>query len=319
MTISAHTNTSVRNPFLNIRHLMWGFSIAIVLGAAVAMAIAALMEQTIVGHASRLIPSVKAVIAPLGIQMGMAIFAWYKLRQAKVSIPTLMGKGILRYNWLGGTILAIALMTFTVSFMAVLAYATVTLFPEAFAGLMLTLYTTMASQNTTLWVEGGMVLIATGVAPVVEEVTFRGLFFHCWSARRTIQTGLVLSAVLFASLHPQNFIGMFIFSLVMTLLYLRTRNLWVPIGIHAIYNGILSGGSFLALLSSEQMAGGSGTETMVPEAMVAEAIESVSQLRFGLTAIALLLITGVMIARFLCRNWPRQSAPLPYFQNLTSV
>lgn len=306
------------NPFLTIRQLLWSFFGAIILGGlGASMLWEGIHLTTGIGEGAS---GFSSFIMLLGIQGGMAIFAWSALRQAGVNIGQMIGSFPLRYNWIGGLGWAIALLIFTFSFMASLAYGAVTLFPDTISEMMTRLFTALAQEASPFWVSVCMAIMGTIVAPLVEEFTFRGLFLHCWSARRSIQTGLVLTAILFACLHPQNFVGMFVFSLVLSLLYLRTRSLWVPIGVHAIYNGIIFGGNLLSL-AAENTTDGAIAESpkALAEATVQETIASISETRFGIAAGLFLLIAGFFVFRFMYQNWPRQSTLLPYFQNSSEL
>lgn len=310
----SHDSTTPKNPFLSIGGLLWGFLAAIILGT---LGTSLLWEgiHWATGN-QELPPGFSSLITLLGIQGSMAAFAWSRLKGAGVNIQQMIGPFPPRYNWSGGVGWAIILITFTFSFMATIAYGAVTLFPNTLSKVMTDLLTVLAQETNPLWIDVGMAIMGTAVAPPVEEFAFRGLFFHFWSARRSIQTGLILTAILFASFHPQNFVGMFVFSVILSLLYLRTRNLWVPIGVHAIYNGIIFGGNLLALFTN---SGTEQLESLSPEAMaietVNEAIASISEARFGITSILFLLISSFFLIRFMYKNWPKSSAILPYFHN----
>lgn len=82
-------------------------------------------------------------------------------------------------------------------------------------------------------------IIAVIVAPVMEEVLFRGLLLQRWALRWGTMTGVILSSALFAMAHVE-VLGHFAFGVAMAALYLRTRSLWVPISAHALNNFIVS-------------------------------------------------------------------------------
>jgi len=73
------------------------------------------------------------------------------------------------------------------------------------------------------------------VAPIVEEVVFRGILFRRWASTLGSVRGLVLSSAMFALFHidPP---GAFVFAVVVSLLYAKTGTLYVPVVVHAIYN-----------------------------------------------------------------------------------
>ena len=85
------------------------------------------------------------------------------------------------------------------------------------------------------------VFMAVGVAPLVEEIFFRGyaypaLKFH---AGRHAQW---LSGVLFASVHMYviNFVPLFVLGVALAWLYERTRRLAVPVLAHAVMNCLVA-------------------------------------------------------------------------------
>ncbi len=76
------------------------------------------------------------------------------------------------------------------------------------------------------------------IAPVVEEFFFRGLLLTRWSIKWNVQRAMVASSLVFASLHPDNFVGAFLIGYVMSIFYIHTRSLFVPICVHMTNNGI---------------------------------------------------------------------------------
>lgn len=83
-----------------------------------------------------------------------------------------------------------------------------------------------------------LAVAAVIVAPVLEEMFFRGLLLHRWARRWGTMTGVVASSALFAVGHSE-IPGHFLFGVAMAALYLRTRRLWVPIAAHALNNFVL--------------------------------------------------------------------------------
>ena len=82
--------------------------------------------------------------------------------------------------------------------------------------------------------------IAIIAAPVFEEIVFRGILFP-WLVRRAgFWPGVMVVSVLFAAmhLHLPSLLPLFLLSLLFCVAYARTRSLWVPIGMHACFNGV---------------------------------------------------------------------------------
>jgi hypothetical protein len=80
-------------------------------------------------------------------------------------------------------------------------------------------------------------LLAIVFAPVLEEFLFRGYLLNRWTLRFGPLPAMLLSAFIFAILHP-DVLGAFVFALIMSLLYMKTRSLLAPIIVHAANNMI---------------------------------------------------------------------------------
>jgi hypothetical protein len=95
---------------------------------------------------------------------------------------------------------------------------------------------------------GGLLLaLFTGglVAPLAEEVFFRGFVFAGLHRRVGLRWAVVLSAILFALVHilPTSWPPIFVLGVLFALLYEQTGSIWPAVALHAAINSI----SFLAL------------------------------------------------------------------------
>ena len=91
-----------------------------------------------------------------------------------------------------------------------------------------------------------MVLInGAAIAPFCEELFFRGLLFNALSVRMPVLFAAILSGIVFGGAHgdPVLLPVLALFGVLQALLYRATGNLYVPIAVHAINNGV-----FLALM-----------------------------------------------------------------------
>jgi hypothetical protein len=79
------------------------------------------------------------------------------------------------------------------------------------------------------------------MAPVIEELIFRGVIMHGLMRNYSKFTGVFVSALLFALFHlnPWQFPATFILGLLLGILMLRTRNIYLCILGHAINNGLV--------------------------------------------------------------------------------
>ena len=136
------------------------------------------------------------------------------------------------------------------------------------------------------------------LAPLLEEILFRGIILQRWSVKWSILSGIVFSSLVFGFLHF-NFLGLFNFGLVMALLYLRTQSLLLPIMVHVLNNLIAVGIEVWATVFKN-----------------GEAFYTLEQLQAswwqGLVAIALALPWLILFWR---NNWQTARHTLPYFAN----
>ena len=76
------------------------------------------------------------------------------------------------------------------------------------------------------------------IAPVTEELLFRGVILGAFANRYRPWTAITVSALLFGLMHlnPYQFFGAFALGLVLGWLRLRTRSLWPCVIGHAVFN-----------------------------------------------------------------------------------
>ena len=90
----------------------------------------------------------------------------------------------------------------------------------------------LAGTRKLLFMAGAVLL-----APVVEELIFRGLLLHRWALKWGPMRGLVATSVAFALLHPSP-VNAFILGFGFGLIYLSTGSLWLTIAAHSLNNFI---------------------------------------------------------------------------------
>jgi len=81
-----------------------------------------------------------------------------------------------------------------------------------------------------------LVVFGALLAPVAEELVFRGVLFRKW--RRTLGPvkGLLLSSALFGVIHGGTMLSVAVGGLSFALLYTSTRTIWAPIVAHILNN-----------------------------------------------------------------------------------
>ena len=89
-------------------------------------------------------------------------------------------------------------------------------------------------------VRAGLFFITIIVAPVFEEVVFRGILLPFMIRRAGFWPGIILVSIVFGGmhLHLPSFLPLFLLSVMFSLAYARTQSLLVPIGMHALFNGV---------------------------------------------------------------------------------
>lgn len=76
------------------------------------------------------------------------------------------------------------------------------------------------------------------LAPIVEEFFVRGILLTRWSIKWGISKAVLASSLLFGILHT-NILGAVFFGFVMSVLYIRTESLYIPIFVHMFNNFIV--------------------------------------------------------------------------------
>ncbi|MEM9079860.1 MAG: type II CAAX endopeptidase family protein [Verrucomicrobiota bacterium] len=103
--------------------------------------------------------------------------------------------------------------------------------------------------ESVYWGEDGwwglVFAVSSGVvlAPLVEEVVFRGALFPALARGRSVGFSVVVTTVLFAFIHNYNLYGLLsvsFFGVATCFLYRATGSLWTAIFYHAFYNGMIT-------------------------------------------------------------------------------
>jgi membrane protease YdiL (CAAX protease family) len=99
--------------------------------------------------------------------------------------------------------------------------------------------------NVTLISIALAVLAMVVVAPIVEEMVFRGLLFGALAPRLGVLAAALVSAIIFGAIHgdPVLFPTLAALGFVSAVAYAATGNLWVSVTLHAVNNAV--GAAFL--------------------------------------------------------------------------
>ncbi|TVR14032.1 MAG: CPBP family intramembrane metalloprotease [Balneolaceae bacterium] len=84
-----------------------------------------------------------------------------------------------------------------------------------------------------------LLFIGVAILPsLFEELVFRGAMVERFGRKHGFKTGVILSSVLFGILHV-DVVGAIFFGVILSLIYLKTSSLFLPILIHLINNGLV--------------------------------------------------------------------------------
>ncbi|GLV64133.1 AbrB family transcriptional regulator [Bacillus mycoides] len=83
------------------------------------------------------------------------------------------------------------------------------------------------------------------LAPIMEEVIFRGFFLQRMAYKWGIKRAVIISSLIFGLGHF-DVIGAFMFGVIMCLLYIKTKNIWTNIAVHALNNLIATSIQFVS-------------------------------------------------------------------------
>ncbi|MFP4156633.1 MAG: CPBP family intramembrane glutamic endopeptidase [Opitutales bacterium] len=97
----------------------------------------------------------------------------------------------------------------------------------------------------TLFADGGhpaaiflLVVLAVVLAPLVEELIFRGCIYRFLKSKTSLLPAQVLSGAVFAMLHANllSFVPLLLVGVLLAHIYEKSGNLWVAIWFHAFFN-----------------------------------------------------------------------------------
>ena len=103
----------------------------------------------------------------------------------------------------------------------------------------------------------GMLLVAGVLAPIAEEVAFRGLLYRWLRERVGIGLGMLGSALAFSVLH--GIAGLIpaiaVLGLILAWVYERSGSIWAPIVVHGAYNAIVTTLLYAAVAQGVKLPG----------------------------------------------------------------
>lgn len=163
------------------------------------------------------------------------------------------------------------------------------------------LNTTIKAYDTTetqypVFYLSTMLMAILVLAPVMEEIVFRGVLLNRWTARYGARKAIVLSALVFALVHVIS-PATFFLGLLAGIAYVRTRSLLVPIYLHFVNNllaVVCQWGTTIIFGADEEMT----LETLHQEAFT--------------TGIPMAIVGLAVFGWYVFRVWPKVDATMPY-------
>lgn len=105
----------------------------------------------------------------------------------------------------------------------------------------------LLAGDHSFWVRTYLLLLAIALAPVLEECIFRGIALPLLARHLGTGPAVLVSSLVFAAIHFHlpSFAPLCVMAVGFSLAYLYSGSLWVPITMHALFNGV---NMFLLLL-----------------------------------------------------------------------
>ena len=98
------------------------------------------------------------------------------------------------------------------------------------------------------------VILGVLIAPVLEEFIYRGILFRRLGKRFGLWAGIIVSSIIFGSRHiTLSSIGAMIFGITSCILYMKYKNILVPMLVHFINNSLAFGLEILGGIDIEEM------------------------------------------------------------------
>lgn len=129
-------------------------------------------------------------------------------------------------------------ITITIGFVIIAIYALKSISPSFMNGLLEELNKNNSNSLYSIIING---IAASFIAPIVEELIFRGIILNRLKIKIGVKKAIIVSSILFGMIHYElGILSAIIFGICMSLIYLKTRNIFVTIAIHIINNFMVS-------------------------------------------------------------------------------
>lgn len=98
----------------------------------------------------------------------------------------------------------------------------------------------LISGETVVWMRAYFLLLAVFLAPLFEEVFFRGILLPMLARRIGVVAGMLVTSLIFAGIHGHlpSVVPLFVLSVALSLAYLLTGSLTTSIVMHSVFNAL---------------------------------------------------------------------------------
>lgn len=165
------------------------------------------------------------------------MWLFYEYRKHRVSFVHFINKNE-AFNLMQVLYIAIMLCVFSYGYLILYMYSFAWITPD---------FIMNALHEPIIDSTGGylyQVIMVVFIAPIIGEFVFRGFLLQRFAAKWGTGIAMVVVALLFACLHI-DFLGAVVFSIVLSIVYIRTKSLLMPIVIHMLNNAFVLSASFL--------------------------------------------------------------------------
>jgi|SRR5262245_4780437 len=277
-----------RNPFLKLRtrdFLLWVICVSLLLGFVAALCeVGGLLHETIVGF--------------MEILFSILILWWIYRKSKQVGIDIrLFLQRTMSTSWVPLIGLVLCLFIFSLSSIYLIYYLLAYFWPSLLESEVIN--EGSYDPNHSVLNQAMEILRLIVLAPIIEELMFRGIFLSRWATKWGMRRAMVISALLFAILHIE-MVGAFLFALCMTILYLRYRTLLVPMAAHALNNAMVV-----------------AIDLVWPENDYTSVTETIDGYPYWeLLSLFCFTITLPILVTYIRHYWPKKDAQSPYILQL---
>ncbi|NES85180.1 MAG: CPBP family intramembrane metalloprotease [Moorea sp. SIO2B7] len=229
----------------------------------------------------------------------MIFWCLRQIKRSHLSIKRIIGKLPNNRQWLGLLCLVVPILLFSLGSGQMIYYLLSYVAPKIIeTSLQQKLFLSSSETSLPLLYNSLTIISLVVIAPLVEEILFRGIILQRWAVKWGLTPAVIISSLVFGVLHF-NLIGLSVFGIMMALLYIKIRTLIIPIICHALNNSAVVIFSLLPIIFNSK-----------------ETVYTIEQVQSSWSVgIFYLVISAPLLILFIYKNWPNKHDCAPYFTN----